>query len=132
MAGLLDLPDDAPLPPDTQAAPTMSRGACLMSTGINSRPDPDRLERVHKRLCFSPIQFLATTVGLSDAECGIYWRARALAYIHGGSVRVDHLQAVSGSHGHTFNAALARLVEMGKLIHRLGRSDKLPAQHGRQ
>lgn len=64
---------------------------------------------------YSPDEFLAGTVMLTDAECGLYWRACTLIYSTGGPVQIDHLRAVSKSHGNAFNRNLAHLISLGKL-----------------
>jgi hypothetical protein len=69
-----------------------------------------------RRIDFSPDEFLAGTIELSDAECGLYWRLCSLIYSRGRAVSRDELRAVSPSHGNTFNALLRRLIALGKVI----------------
>jgi uncharacterized protein YdaU (DUF1376 family) len=69
-----------------------------------------------RRIDFSPDEFIAGTMELSDAECGLYWRLCSLIYSRGRGVSRDELRAVSPSHGNAFNALLRRLIEIGKVI----------------
>lgn len=69
-----------------------------------------------RRVDFSPDEWLGGTVPLSLAERGLYITACALMYSAGGPIPVDHLKAACRDHGHTFNAALKRLIDLGKLI----------------
>jgi uncharacterized protein YdaU (DUF1376 family) len=69
-----------------------------------------------RRIDFSPDEFIAGTMELSDAECGLYWRLCSLIYSRGRSVSRDELRAVTPSHGNTFNALLRRLIATGKVI----------------
>jgi uncharacterized protein YdaU (DUF1376 family) len=69
-----------------------------------------------RRIDFSPDEFIAGTMELSDAECGLYWRLCSLIYSRGRSVSRDELRAVSPSHGNAFNALLRRLIAIGKVI----------------
>lgn len=69
-----------------------------------------------RRIDYSPDEFLAGTIGLSDAECGLYWRLCTLIYSRGRAVSRDELRAVSPSHGKTFNAIVQRLIENGKVL----------------
>lgn len=69
-----------------------------------------------RRIDFSPDEFLAGTIILTDAQLGLYWRACSLIYSTGGPIHVDHLRAVSRSHGNAFRANLDRLFAIGKLL----------------
>lgn len=69
-----------------------------------------------RRIDFSPDEFLAGTVELSDAECGLYWRLCSLIYSRGRAVSRHELRAITHSHGNTFNALLGRLIGSGKVI----------------
>jgi uncharacterized protein YdaU (DUF1376 family) len=69
-------------------------------------------------------EWIAGTVGLSLADEGLYIRACALIYSHGGPIPIEHLKkACREDHGHTVNASLRRLVEAGKLSSNGGQID---------
>jgi len=69
-----------------------------------------------RRIDFSPDEWLGGTVALSLAERGLYITACALMYSAGSPIPIDHLRAACRDHGHTFNAALKRLLDLGKLV----------------
>jgi len=70
-----------------------------------------------RRVDFSPDEWIAGTLGLTLAEEGLYMRACALIYSHGGPITVELLRkACFHDHGNRINACLRRLVELGKLI----------------
>jgi uncharacterized protein YdaU (DUF1376 family) len=69
-----------------------------------------------RRVDFYPDDWIAGTVELDDIECGIYIRACALIYAHGGPITIDLLKRACSSHGNRFNFVLKRLVEGGKLL----------------
>lgn len=68
-----------------------------------------------RRIDFSPDEWIAGTVGLGNAERGLYITACALIYSRGGAVSVDHLRATCRDHGHSFKHQLKQLLELGKL-----------------
>ena len=69
-----------------------------------------------RHIDFFPDEFLTGTIMLTDAECGLYWRACSMIYSANGPVNKAHLKAVSKTHGNAFNANLRRLIDLGKLI----------------
>lgn len=78
-----------------------------------------------RRIDYSADEFLVGTRGLSDAECGVYWRACSLIYSHGGPIPVDELRRWCSSRKNDFDAIVKRLVDGGKLTrnqHELGQT----------
>lgn len=69
-----------------------------------------------RRVDFYPDDWIAGTVGLDALERGIYITACAMIYSHGGPIRKDELKRCSGCHGNAYRRALARLVDLGKII----------------
>jgi uncharacterized protein YdaU (DUF1376 family) len=69
-------------------------------------------------------EWIAGTVGMSLADEGLYIRACALIYSHGGPIALEHLKkSCREDHGHTVNASLRRLIEAGKLSSNGGQID---------
>lgn len=68
-----------------------------------------------RRIDFSPDEFLAGTLALSDTHLGIYWRACALIYSHGGKVLLSEVRRWSSSRKRDFNDAIEHLLDAGKL-----------------
>ena len=78
-----------------------------------------------RRIDYSADEFLVGTRGLSDAECGIYWRACSLIYSHGGPISINELRRWCSSRKKDFDAIVDRLVDGGKLTrnqHELGQT----------
>ena len=71
---------------------------------------------------FYPDEWIAGTVGLSAEEEGLYIRACALIYSHGGPVEIALLKR--GDHGNRVNACLRRLIDQGKLVNVGGKIDQ--------
>ena len=69
-----------------------------------------------RRVDFSPDEWLGGTTRLSDAECGIYIRACALIYSHGGPITRADLRGVCKGRGSRFQRGLDTLIRHGKLI----------------
>jgi len=68
-----------------------------------------------RRVDFWPDEWLGGTGGLSDAQCGIYIRACALIYSHGGPITRAELRAACKTRA-TFRRSLDALVRLGKLV----------------
>jgi len=68
-----------------------------------------------RRIDFSPDEWIAGTVGLDNAERGLYITACALIYSHGGPIPVDQLRGACRDHGHAFKRQLDRLLSTDKL-----------------
>ncbi len=75
----------------------------------------EMIEKV-RRVDFSPDEWLGGTARLSDAECGIYIRACALIYSHGGPITRADLRDVCKGRGPRFQRGLDSLIGHGKLI----------------
>lgn len=69
-----------------------------------------------RRVDFAADEWLGGTSRLSDAECGIYIRACALIYSHGGPIPRAALRGACKSRGARFDTALDCLLQHGKLI----------------
>lgn len=69
-----------------------------------------------RRVDFSPDEWIAGTVGLDNAERGLYITACALMYSAAGPIRIAHLRAACRDHGNAFARQYRRLVDIGKLI----------------
>lgn len=65
-----------------------------------------------RRIDFSPDEWLSGTIGLTDAERGVYIQVLMGIYSHGGPISIDHARKLCGRH---FNAAFARLQKLSKL-----------------
>ncbi len=68
-----------------------------------------------RRVDFSPDEWIGGTVGLDNAERGLYITACALIYSHGGPIPADELRAACRDHGHAYKRQLNRLLLLGKL-----------------
>lgn len=68
-----------------------------------------------RRIDYSADEFLVGTRSLTDAECGIYWRACSLIYSHGGAIPIDELRRWCSSRKKDFEGIVAALVASGKL-----------------
>lgn len=68
-----------------------------------------------RRIDYSADEFLVGTRALTDAECGVYWRACSLVYSHGGPVPIAELRRWCSSRKKDFEAILDLLVGSGKL-----------------
>jgi uncharacterized protein YdaU (DUF1376 family) len=76
-----------------------------------------------RRIDFSPDEWLAGTIGLSNAERGLYITACALIYSHGGPIPEVELRRSCRDHGHSYKCQLSRLISLGKLISNDGQID---------
>jgi uncharacterized protein YdaU (DUF1376 family) len=76
-----------------------------------------------RRIDFSPDEWIAGTVGLSNAERGLYITACALIYSHGGPIPEVELRRSCRDHGHSFKSQLSRLISLGKLLSKDGQID---------
>lgn len=65
---------------------------------------------------YYPDEWLVGCARLNLADCGLYITACMLMYSHGGPIAVVDLKAACQDHGNAINAALTRLVRLGKLI----------------
>jgi uncharacterized protein YdaU (DUF1376 family) len=68
-----------------------------------------------RRIDFSADEWIAGTVGLDNAERGLYITACALIYSHGGPIPIEHLKAACRDHGHAFKRQLDQLLSTDKL-----------------
>ena len=68
-----------------------------------------------RRVDFYPDDWIAGTVDLTLEERGVYITACALIYSRGGPIERAHLRNACPGHGRPFNAALRRLLDIGKL-----------------
>src|SRR5262249_43052394 len=74
-----------------------------------------------RRIDLSFDEFIAGTIGLSDVEMGIFWRACLLIYSRSGPIDRRTLRKACDSQARTFNRCLDRLLEGGKLIEKEGK-----------
>ncbi|HXE05181.1 MAG TPA: DUF1376 domain-containing protein [Bryobacteraceae bacterium] len=68
-----------------------------------------------RRVDFYADEWLAGTRRLDALETGIYITACALIYSNDGPVAIGDLREAARCHGHAFNRAYKRLIELGKL-----------------
>lgn len=72
-----------------------------------------------RRFDLSPDNFIAGIAGeLTAAELGVYWLICLLIYSHGGPIEDDRkrlTKLLTGTHGHTINAAIEKLQKLGKV-----------------
>jgi hypothetical protein len=69
-----------------------------------------------RRIDFYPDDWIAGTVGLRMQEQGVDWAACALIYSRGGPIEREHLRQICVGDARVFDRALARLIEIGKLV----------------
>lgn len=69
-----------------------------------------------RRVDFSPDEWLAGTVELSNEDRGVYITICALIYSRGGPIRYELLKGHSHSHGNKLQASLDRLEGGGKIV----------------
>jgi uncharacterized protein YdaU (DUF1376 family) len=79
-------------------------------------PSAARLLHVKiRRIDFSPDEWIAGTVNLSDRERGIYWQLCALIYSHGGPVLESDLRQVCSSRSRDYQQAIDHLLSLHKI-----------------
>lgn len=68
-----------------------------------------------RHIDFSSDEWLGGTIGIGNADRGLYITACAMIYAHGGAIKIDDLFAACVDHGNALKLQLSRLVSAGKL-----------------
>lgn len=82
-----------------------------------------------RRVDFSPDEWIGGTIGLSNADRGLYITACAMIYSAGKSIKISDLFAACVDHGNALKTQLDRLVEKGKLLRN---GDKIDQKRARK
>jgi len=69
-----------------------------------------------RRIDFSPDEWLAGTIEISDADRGIYITICALIWSRGGRITEELVRRHSCSHGNAIAASISRLEKAGKIV----------------